>query len=62
MDIDTNKLRELLDKRDKIDEEILAVASGKEPKPKRCSKCNEEGHTARWCPKKEEASITKPSF
>jgi hypothetical protein len=51
MDIDTNRVRELLDKRDEIDQELGSIF--KERKTQRCSKCGEEGHTARTCPKKE---------
>ena len=51
MDIDTSKVRELLNKRDEIDAELAAIFSLKERKPIRCSKCGEEGHTARTCTK-----------
>jgi len=54
MDIDTNRVRELLNKRDEIEAELAAIFTGtKERKAQRCSKCGEEGHTARTCPKKE---------
>ena len=53
MDLDTSKIRELLDARDKIDEELAALVTGtKERKPQSCSKCGEVGHSARTCPKK----------
>ena len=55
MEIDTGRVRELLDKRDAIDAELAAIfTNGKERKPTRCSSCNEEGHTARTCPKKQQ--------
>lgn len=54
MDIDVNRVRDLLDKRDEIDQELTAIFGGtKERKPQRCSKCTEEGHSARTCPKKD---------
>lgn len=53
MDLDVNKMRELLDKRDEIDDQIAALVAGnKERKPQRCSVCLAEGHSARTCPKK----------
>jgi len=54
MDLDVTRIRELLDKRDEIDQELQSLVTGtKERKVQRCSKCGEEGHTARTCPKKE---------
>jgi len=52
--LDTQKLRELLDQRDAIDEEIVAVVGGKKPERKAvtCSHCKLEGHTLRNCPTK----------
>jgi len=53
MELDTQRIRELLDSRDKIDEELQGIFTGsKEPKTRRCSICNTEGHSARTCPTK----------
>ncbi len=52
MDIDL--LKELIEKREEIDEQIVAAVGGK-PKDKKavkCSTCGTEGHTARTCPTK----------
>jgi hypothetical protein len=51
MDIDTQRIRSLLDKRDAIDEELKAALAG-EKKSITCSACNQQGHTARSCPNK----------
>ena len=53
--MDTNHIRELLEKRDAIDQEIREAVGGKERerKPQTCSKCGEAGHTARTCSKTE---------
>ena len=52
MDLDTQKVRELLDKRDEIDKELQEIfgTQPKERKPTTCSKCGQSGHTARTCP------------
>ncbi len=50
MDLDTQKVRELLDRRDKIDEELQSIFGAKERKPSTCSKCGQAGHSARTCP------------
>lgn len=51
MQIDTTRIRELLNRRDEIDRELAAVFSGAAPKkPITCSVCKQEGHTARSCP------------
>ena len=53
MDIDVNRIRDLLNKREEIDQELLALFTGtKERKPQRCSVCQQEGHSARTCPTK----------
>lgn len=52
--MDTQKLRELLNKRDEIDAEIAAAVLGasKQPRaPQKCGKCGQEGHSARTCAK-----------
>lgn len=54
MDIDTAKIRELLNKRDEIDKELAeCFTSTKERKPQACGICNEIGHSQRTCPKRE---------
>ena len=53
MDIDTFRIRELLDKRDAIDQELAALFAGSaSKKPIVCGLCKEPGHTARTCPTK----------
>lgn len=53
MDIDTTRVRDLLDKRDEIEAELKEIfTAGKERKVQKCSICQEEGHSARTCPKK----------
>ena len=48
--MDTQKLRELLNKRDEIDAEIVAVVTGgKERKAQKCSRCGDATHNARAC-------------
>ena len=50
MDIDTSRVRELLNKRDEIDAELAAAFSGANiRKNVKCGACGEEGHTARTC-------------
>lgn len=52
-DIDTKRMRDLLDRRDAIDRELAEIVSGNAPKkPVRCSSCGEDGHTARTCSKR----------
>lgn len=55
--MDTQKLRELLDQRDHIDNEIANMVTGngakKERKPLTCSACGSDQHTARTCPTKQ---------
>lgn len=56
--MDTAKLRKLLDDRDAIDAEIASTVNGDAPAkreraPQKCSKCGEEGHSARTCVNKE---------
>ena len=53
--MDTDKLRQLLDQRDKLDDEIRELVNGDKKKPQRCSKCGEEGHSIRTCPQKSPA-------
>ncbi len=56
--MDTAHIRLLLDKRDEIDREILAIVNGSTPsrKPVVCSICEGEGHTARTCARRRSAS------
>lgn len=51
MDIDTTRIRALLDKRDEIDQELAGLFAGTK-KTVTCSLCNQQGHTARSCPNK----------
>ena len=54
MDIDTARIRELLNKRDEIDTELAGIFAGQHmKKPVKCGACGEEGHTARTCSKKQ---------
>jgi hypothetical protein len=50
MDIDTNRIRSLLDKRDDIDRELSEALGQK--KTITCFHCSRAGHTARSCPQK----------
>ena len=50
MDIDTDRIRLLLCKRDELDREIAEAITGK--KPITCGHCNQQGHSARSCPSK----------
>jgi hypothetical protein len=54
--IDTAKIRELLDKRDEIDNQLMSMfnGNGKERKKQSCSKCGSDQHNARSCPEKTE--------
>ena len=50
--IDTVRVRELLDKRDEIDRELASIFTiGKIRAPQKCGNCGEEGHSARTCTK-----------
>ena len=52
MDLDVQRVRELLNRRDDIDLELQALfTASKERRPQKCGKCGEEGHTARTCTK-----------
>lgn len=52
MDIDTAKIRTLLDKRDELDAELAALFAGTTIKKTiTCSNCREPGHSARSCSK-----------
>jgi hypothetical protein len=59
LDIDTQitRVKDLIAKREEIDAELSAIlgVTPKVRKPQRCSKCNEEGHSARTCPQQQAA-------
>jgi len=43
--------KELIRKREEIDEQLMALLCGElKKKPVKCSNCGEAGHTARTCP------------
>lgn len=53
--MDTQRLRELLDQRDALDDEIIKIVTGnpkRERKSLTCSACGSNDHTARTCPTK----------
>jgi hypothetical protein len=52
MDID--RLKQLIEQRERIDDEIREVAGGakKEKQPRKCSICQSDLHSARTCPDK----------
>lgn len=50
--------KELLYKREEIDEQLATLLSGEVKKKQvKCSTCSETGHTARNCPTKTEAEL-----
>ena len=56
MDFDTQRIRELLNKRDEIDAELAGIFAGIAPKKAiKCGHCQLDGHTARTCPQKPQA-------
>ena len=51
MDIDTGRIRALLDKRDEIDAELKDIFNGgRERKPQKCGRCGDATHNVRNCP------------
>lgn len=50
--MDTTRIRELLQKRDEIDQAIRDEVGAEERRKSRCSRCGSEDHTARNCPQK----------
>ncbi len=52
--MDTARIRSLLDERDRIDRDLASAfnGNGHTKKAITCSVCNEEGHTARTCSKR----------
>jgi len=63
MEIDAkiSRVKDLIAKREKIDEELallLGISAGSR-KPQKCTSCGEEGHTARTCKREsKEANAT----
>lgn len=54
MDLDTARVRALLDRRDEIDAELAAIFCGTQAKkPIRCGQCGKDGHSARTCPERQ---------
>jgi hypothetical protein len=53
MEIDTTRIRALLDKRDAIDTELSELFIGAK-KSINCGTCSQPGHTARTCPQREQ--------
>lgn len=54
--MDTQKLRDLLNKRDELDAEIASTVLGasKQPRaPQTCSLCKSTEHSARKCPQRD---------
>ena len=52
MDERLDRIRTLIDQKEKIDAELESILGGtfhKTRKPQTCSKCGEQGHTARSC-------------
>lgn len=59
--MDTQRIRQLLTRRDEIDRELVELVTGNgQKKPVTCSACGAEGHTARTCTKKQ-ATPDEPS-
>lgn len=53
--MDTIRIRQLLDKRDELDKEIVALVTEgavKERRAQKCSVCGDTAHSARTCPKR----------
>jgi hypothetical protein len=54
LDIDIDRVKDLIAKREEVDLELAAIFGGKQTtrRPVKCSLCSSEGHTARTCPGK----------
>ncbi|TYL86305.1 zinc finger CCHC domain-containing protein [Bradyrhizobium cytisi] len=54
MEIDIERAKDLIARREEIDAELTALFTGEKKKrsPVKCSNCDKEGHTARNCPDK----------
>jgi hypothetical protein len=49
------RIKQLIDLKEQTDAELFALIGGGDintRRPPKCSRCNEEGHTARNCPQK----------
>lgn len=58
--MDIQRIKSLLNKREEVDRELVALITGGEKKAVVCSNCKEEGHTARTCPKKDAVPVQPP--
>ena len=56
LDVQIVRVKELIQKREEIDGELSAIlgATPKARKPQACSKCGQEGHSARTCTQQSE--------
>jgi hypothetical protein len=66
--MDTNRIRELLDRRDDIDRELAVAVGSLTPPPisaprrqTRCGSCGQDGHTARHCTAQRSDTIIESS-
>ncbi|MCC8977579.1 hypothetical protein [Bradyrhizobium acaciae] len=56
MNYDIAKAKELIEQREEIDRQLVAIFCGgltKQRVAQKCSKCGKEGHSARTCTEKE---------
>jgi hypothetical protein len=55
LDIDIERVKDLIARREEIDVELVAIFGGQRVSRRtlKCSICNSEGHTARTCPAKQ---------
>lgn len=54
--MDTNRIRQLLDKRDELDaqiRELVTEGAVKERRQQKCSVCGDTAHSARTCPQRQ---------
>jgi len=54
--MDTARIKQLIARREEIDQEPIELVTGAERKSVKCSKCGVEGHKARTCAR----SVTPP--
>jgi hypothetical protein len=62
MDSRLTRIKELIEQKEAIDSELDSLIAGgsvKIRKPKTCTSCGAEGHTARTCPKKAGATAAE---